>query len=191
MRFLEELENAILDENFYKTNEVIEKIRENENAFEYLSYISEFCKKDSKNINHRWIANEIKNQFNKIGEIIIVTNGTMLPMNNSKELWEELSDSKVSVLVSDYGHLSKMKNELLNLCQKHFINVKILEKVFKDCDSQCRSLYNGELHFCLRSAHGKDLGIVKKRVEDYVDLLVEENDNYNEGRISQYYSIKL
>lgn len=39
MRFLEELENAILDENFYKTNEVIEKIRENENAFEYLNHL--------------------------------------------------------------------------------------------------------------------------------------------------------
>ena len=36
MRFLEELKTAILDENFYRTDEIIEKIRKDENAFEYL-----------------------------------------------------------------------------------------------------------------------------------------------------------
>lgn len=39
MKFSTELKNAILKEDFYKTNEVIEKIKQESNAFEYLPFI--------------------------------------------------------------------------------------------------------------------------------------------------------
>lgn len=39
MKFSTELKNAMLKEDFYKTNEVIEKIKQESNAFEYLPFI--------------------------------------------------------------------------------------------------------------------------------------------------------
>lgn len=39
MKFIAELEEAILEEDFYKTNEVLEKIKQEENAFEYLAFV--------------------------------------------------------------------------------------------------------------------------------------------------------
>ena len=39
MKFSTELKNAMLKEDFYQTNEVIEKIKQEGNAFEYLPFI--------------------------------------------------------------------------------------------------------------------------------------------------------
>lgn len=39
MKFITELKNAMLKEDFYQTNEVIEKIKHESNAFEYLPFI--------------------------------------------------------------------------------------------------------------------------------------------------------
>lgn len=36
MKFIEELKAAILEEDFYKTNEILEEVKREENAFEYL-----------------------------------------------------------------------------------------------------------------------------------------------------------
>lgn len=45
MRFMDELKNAILKEDFYETNDVIEKIEKESNAFEYLPLIFEIMEK--------------------------------------------------------------------------------------------------------------------------------------------------
>lgn len=39
MKFITELKNAMLNEDFYETNEVIEKMKQEDNAFEYLPFI--------------------------------------------------------------------------------------------------------------------------------------------------------
>lgn len=39
MKFITELENVMLKEDFYQTNEVIEKIKQESDAFEYLPFI--------------------------------------------------------------------------------------------------------------------------------------------------------
>lgn len=130
----------------------------------------------------------------KIQVIYIITNGTICPHSDELGLWQSLSDEKVVVRISDYGRLSVQKDRLLKECMNKNINCDIeenkifydtgnmkkrsrsvseLEKVFIDCDTQCKSLYKGELHFCPRSAHGVDLGLIEKRKEDYVDLLKE------------------
>ena len=46
MKFITELKNAILNEDFYETNEVIEKIKQEGNAFEYLPFIFEVIEKN-------------------------------------------------------------------------------------------------------------------------------------------------
>lgn len=46
MKFSNELKDAILEENFYKTNEVIEKIKQEDKAFEYLSFIFEIMEEN-------------------------------------------------------------------------------------------------------------------------------------------------
>lgn len=148
-------------------------------------------------------------RFDKIKEIVIITNGTLLPAVNAEELWAELSDAKVKIQISDYGTLSNKKDEIFKVCALKHVNVEILEskvfydtgkmnkrnrtiedlnKVFVDCSTQCRSLYNGELHFCPRSSHGTDLGIVEKRIEDYVDLLCEENDYITREKVKSLHN---
>lgn len=39
MKFIEELRNAMLKEDFYETNEVLGKIKQESNAFDYLPFI--------------------------------------------------------------------------------------------------------------------------------------------------------
>ena len=130
----------------------------------------------------------------KIKEIIIVTNGTLCP--NDDNLWKKLSDKNVKIHISNYGELSRKKHDILDKCKKYYINCDVdevntfydtgsmkrrnrseqeLNKVFIDCSTQCRSLYNGEFHFCPRSAHGVDLGLIPQRAVDYVDLINVKN----------------
>lgn len=127
-----------------------------------------------------------------LGEMIVVTNGTICPPEENRKLWESLQNRKVKIRISDYGVLSRNIDLLVNQCEKHNVtyikeekghfydvgNMKSrkrtleeLDKVFRDCSTQCRSLFNGELHFCPRSAHGTDLGLVPKVGDNFVNLL--------------------
>lgn len=93
--------------------------------------------------------------------------------------------------------LSKNKEKLFQQCKKKYINIEIeenkffydtgnmekryrtekeLQKVFTDCKTLCRSLFNGEFHYCPRSSHGTDLGIVPKYKGEYINLLNVENE---------------
>lgn len=46
MFFLDELKNSILDEDFYKTNEILEKVYNEENAFDYISKLLELMEEN-------------------------------------------------------------------------------------------------------------------------------------------------
>lgn len=46
MKYIEELKNAIIDEDFYQTNEIIEKIKKENDAFEYVQLILEFMEEN-------------------------------------------------------------------------------------------------------------------------------------------------
>lgn len=137
------------------------------------------------------------NKEEKIKIIKIVTNGTICPLDDNIRLWEELHQSKVIISLSDYGVLSKNKEKLFQQCKKKYINIEIeenkffydtgnmekryrtekeLQKVFTDCKTLCRSLFNGEFHYCPRSSHGTDLGIVPKYKGEYINLLNVENE---------------
>ena len=137
------------------------------------------------------------NQLRNIGEIKVVTNGTICPSSDNISLWEELHRPNIRVSISDYGLLSKNKNKLYGECKKRHINIEIeenkrfydtgnmkkrnrteeqLQTVFMECGTLCRSLFNGEFHYCPRSSHGTDLGIIKKYNNEYVNLFENQTD---------------
>lgn len=129
-------------------------------------------------------------KLDNIGKIIVVTNGTIC--SDRKDMWSILRNEKVVIRISNYGKLSRCINSLEEKCLQENVNYiredkgffydtgnmkkrnrtdDELNKVFKDCSTQCRSLFMGEFHFCPKSAHGTDLGLVMKRESDYVNLI--------------------
>lgn len=127
--------------------------------------------------------------FDQVNHIHIFTNGTIIP--DEKDI-SALKNDKLKIIISDYGKLSRNKNELMEWCRKNKIKYhlkgedlqwgyvgdmqprkrtpKMLQKQFKNCDNYCRSILNGKLFYCPRAAHSEDLGYVKTN-QDYLDLL--------------------
>lgn len=127
--------------------------------------------------------------FSNINHIDIFTNGTIVPAENNISA---LRNSKVRILVSDYGKISSKKDELEMFCKKNNINYYIkkedlqwgyvgdmtsrersnkqLKKQFRKCNNYCRSILNGKLFYCPRAAHGDDLKLVNTKRTEYVDF---------------------
>ena len=144
--------------------------------------------------------------YKNIGQIEVVTNGTILIKDI--ELWKEMQDSRVVLSISNYGSLSKYKDELIQCCKTYYINYKfesdnwfydtgdmkkrnrsneVLQNIFHECGTKCRSLYMGELHYCPRSAHGMDLTRIKG---NYVNLLSKMDNNELKMNIKRLISRK-
>lgn len=140
----------------------------------------------------------------KIKRICVVTNGTICPSENNTKLYKMLGNEKVLTHISDYGELSRNKKLLVECFEKRNIqyvleenkffydtgnlecrnrNEATLNEVFTNCATQCRSLYNGELYYCPRSAHGVDLAYIDKKKNEYVDLLNGDSDTLKRERI--------
>ena len=125
----------------------------------------------------------------KVRTVEIVTNGTIVP---PEEMLETLKNPKLKIQISDYGKLSRNRDQIKELCDKHGINCVIrgsdeknwfdagdlhfrgrnnteLKKQFKKCGEICRNLHDGKLYFCPRAAFGTKLGIPDVE-SDYVDF---------------------
>ena len=132
---------------------------------------------------------------NVVKYINVITNGTIY--SDDSELWKELSNENILLTISNYGNLSREKNNILRKCKECNVNVECqdnqffydtgnlecrnrteeqLEKVFNDCSTFCRSLFDGEFHYCPRSAHGTDLGIIPKREEDFINVFEYDSE---------------
>lgn len=61
---------------------------------------------------------------NKIEKVYVVTNGTIVP---NMELCEKLSHEKVILRVSDYGSLSKRKEQIVELAKQYNIKLEITD----------------------------------------------------------------
>ena len=124
----------------------------------------------------------------KIQRVEIVTNGTIIPRD--KKLLRIMRNSRIIVCISQYPMINYPK--LVEFLKKENINYRVdkmnfwmdyggvekrgktnreLMRQFSRCHHVCKSLVNGQLHFCPRSSHGTDLGIIKNNESDYVDLL--------------------
>jgi organic radical activating enzyme len=124
----------------------------------------------------------------RVGSIQIITNGTLLP---GPSLLSALCCKKVSVVISDYGASSNRLDELTALLSQNGIRFtalralrwrdygepvphgrtdRVLCRIMGNCRAMhCRTLLNGELHLCPRSAHGKNLGLFNAS-GDFVDI---------------------
>ena len=127
----------------------------------------------------------------QIERVRVVTNGTVVPIDFV--LMKSFQDDKVHVQISDYPNTTKSKaNEVCDIMKLYNVNylyvnrkqekwrdygtaeikaksLTELENQYSNCNMKCRSLLNGKLYFCPRSAHGNDLGIIKENA--FVDLL--------------------
>lgn len=135
-------------------------------------------------------------------EIVIVTNGTLVP--NDSELIKIMKEKDVIVNISNYGNYSFKKEELLTMLKNEKIRYKIddsyrvwfdygtldnknrnkkdLKKQFSNCDLHCKSILNGSIYYCPRLAHGIDLGKIKTNKGEYIDLL-NNTDKENKKQI--------
>ena len=153
-----------------------------------------FCNPELKYILNRIPTEKTKN-------IVIVTNGTIVPTDNA--LLGILKVKNIMVEISDYGKYSFNKEKLINTLIENNIKYQVeshkvwydygdivkydrskkdLERQFLYCNINCKSILNGKLYYCPRSAHGTDLNILKN--ENYVDL-INNNDKTNRKEIKK------
>lgn len=134
-----------------------------------------------------YIINILLNS-NKVQRVEIVSNGTIVPRD--KKLISILKESRVIVSISKYPNIDI--DSLINFLKDNSIKYKVVKrkywynygtavnqnknekeliKQFANCNNICRSMINGQIHFCPRSSHGTDLGIITNNRDDYIDIL--------------------
>ena len=129
----------------------------------------------------------------KVKTVDIVTNGTILP---GADLMEHMRDPRLTLQISDYGELSRKKDEIKAACDAAGIRCvlrdekektwfdagglefrgrsgKELKKQMKHCGNICRSFLNGRLYYCPRASFGTKLGIPDPK-SDYVDFTINQ-----------------
>jgi len=75
-----------------------------------------------------------KKYDNRFDRLIIETNATIMP--TERELESLLSyGKKLKVMISDYGELSKARDQMVDICQRHGIEY-VLKKYYGDVESQ-------------------------------------------------------
>lgn len=128
-------------------------------------------------------------------KVTIMSNGTLLPR---KEVLETLLDPKVSLIISDYGSLSKNINGLKELLSRHHIpfisesidswqdcatiqyrqrnEIELIDLFGDCCVNDTLTLLHGKLYGCPFSAHVDNLKAVPfDSSDDNLDLMKTEN----------------
>ena len=142
----------------------------------------------------------------KILHIDIITNGTILP---SDRILEKLKHDSISVVIDDYGKLSRKTNVLSNSLKRLGIDSRVnkhwawadlggfelrkysdthLTNLFSNCNfNSCTELLDGILYRCPRSSHGTKTKLIPEYKMDFVQLLdPSENDDLLSERISSF-----
>ncbi len=131
----------------------------------------------------------------KVLHIDVVTNGTVVPPE--KEL-VALKHDRISVVIDDYGRLSKKVRPLCAVLKKQGIDFRVnrhwawadlggfksrgrspqqREKLFARCNfNSCAELLDGRLYRCPRSSHGTQTGTIPDYPSDSVDILAGPRD---------------
>lgn len=138
--------------------------------------------------------------------ITIFTNGTICPKG---EMLEAIKNHRVSLIISDYGSLSKNVKPLVELMNKEGVPIIVydqnswqdcadisyherteeqLEEVFGNCCvNDTLNLLHGKLYTCPFSAHTDNLQAVPHKADDIVDLMDMSLPDLR-GRIRALYS---
>lgn len=126
----------------------------------------------------------------KILHIDVITNGTLLPPDR---VLESVKHKLVSVVIDDYGKLSKKMDSLSDALKRLGIDFRVnkhwawadlggfesrslseeqLEEIFAKCNfNSCTELLDGKLNRCPRSSHGTKTGLVPEYSGDFIDIL--------------------
>ncbi len=133
------------------------------------------------------IIRHLKN-YNQVSQIVIYTNGTILPKG---ENLKELKDPKILMDITNYGHLSRNHDNLIDLCKKENIpylttipkwtdsgrinyqkkSEEKLKFMFKNCcTNDYMTLLNGKLYRCPFSANTMNLNAIPIKENEYIDL---------------------
>lgn len=126
----------------------------------------------------------------KVEHMQLVSNATLVPKD---EVISLLKHPKASICFSNYGDQLCPKHKMIvDKCLSEGIlattssysrwidagdvsvrttNIDEIKEIYKKCCLPCKHIWNGELHVCPRSAHGKALGMIKMKDQDYVKLL--------------------
>lgn len=138
---------------------------------------------------------EICIEVSKIKNILrfyIITNGTILPKDSQIDIIKKCG---FDLAISDYGELSRYKNEIIEIAKKHNIVLSVVDidntwldlgnlkkrfrpqneniNIFKSClnsPNPCYPLINGKFHICSRSGFGTEINAFGDNFEDYVDF---------------------
>jgi len=119
----------------------------------------------------------------------VITNGTVLPPDR---MLSALEHDAVSVVIDDYGTLSKRKGALSDALKRHGIDFRVnkhwawadlggfedrhlseeaLTERFRECNfNTCTELLDGKLYRCPRSSHGTKTGMIPEYADDVLDI---------------------
>jgi hypothetical protein len=119
----------------------------------------------------------------------VITNGTVLPPDS---VLKTLKHDTVSVVIDDYGKLSKKADGLSDALKYNSVDFRVnkhwawadlggferrnltlfqLTERFKKCNfNSCTELLNGRLHRCPRSSHGTQTEVVPDYPEDFINI---------------------
>ena len=124
----------------------------------------------------------------------IVTNGTLTIKDES--ILKILKNKKFHIVISDYGALSRKRNELKCQLDEHGVryvkyhierwydfgdlslrnfSARRLKEMYYYCpgNRRCVSVLDGKLYHCFRHSHGSHIGMIPSNDGDYVNLLDE------------------
>lgn len=126
----------------------------------------------------------------RILHVDVITNGTVLP---TVKVLESIRHDSVSVVINDYGKLSKKTGPLSDVLKRLGIDFRInrhwawadlggfesrnlseseLTNLFAKCNfNSCAELLCGKLHRCPRSSHGTKTGLLPEYPDDFIDTL--------------------
>lgn len=125
----------------------------------------------------------------KVLELQIVTNGTVIPDKKSIEILG--NNKQITVLISNYG---KKSEKIVKTLEEHGISYNLsefddgwidpgdlscrnrdekeLKDIYKICGSKasCNSYFKNKFFICARQGHGIDLGLVPDNKKEYVSM---------------------
>lgn len=144
---------------------------------------------------------------NKIGQVGIITNGTIIP---DKSIWEILKKYKIHLLVSDYTSVVPYKEQLENFVsyiKKYDIQHKILKNLewldfgfpknpcnYKDvrqhmlcCGPVFHGYNDGKLYYCHVSWSAEKCRLIQLNDTDFINLSVLSKEGaINKQELAQY-----
>lgn len=193
----------------YSANQIIENMKK---LFEYVDYIYQIGILGGEPFINADLAKVIEwcSKSEKIGSIIVVTNGTIYP---KQEILDTLKNRKIIVGISWYPIKDDVnRKKLIEYCERNNIHYHIrkdnwldfgdfhysrgydkrkMEQVFDNCFlKNCVQYNNGVLYRCTKTHLLKDQGIDMPGKWEYIDVNSISSRRKMKKNLRKFYGIK-